>query len=206
MVVLPKENVQAFGAFRGSGGYGEAFEEAGHKQWGKAMQDDVTDATLWAVKLGFANKDKMCIYGGSYGGYAALMGVVKEPDLYKCAIGYVGVYDLPLEYDVGDIRQSKEGLNFIETTVGKEDDPDLIKYSPARHADKIKAGIFLVHGGQDERVPIEHYEAMSKALDKVGHPYEKMVADDEGHGFSKNENQYKLYGKMVDFLAKYLKP
>jgi dipeptidyl aminopeptidase/acylaminoacyl peptidase len=190
--------------FRGSGGYGEDFEKLGHFQWGKAMQDDVTDGTLWAVKQGFANKDKLCIYGGSYGGYAALMGVVKEPDLYKCAIGYVGVYDLPLENKVGDINDTKEGRYFLKTTRG-DNEAELIKYSPARHANKIKAGIFLVHGEMDQRVPIEHYEAMSEALDKVGHPYEKLVAVDEGHGFSENENQYELYGKMLTFLAKYLK-
>jgi dienelactone hydrolase len=191
--------------FRGSGGYGEAFEESGHLQWGKAMQDDLTDGTLWAVEQGYANKDKLCIYGGSYGGYAALMAVVKEPELYKCAIGYVGVYDLPLERDVGDIKSTVEGRHFLDTTRGKENDPDLVKYSPARQASKIKAGIFLIHGEQDNRVPIEHFEAMTEALDNAKHPYEKLVAQGEGHGFAENKNQYKLYGQMVEFLAKYLK-
>lgn len=190
--------------FRGSGGYGTDFEEAGHRQWGKIMQDDVTDGTLWAVKQGFADKDKMCIYGGSYGGYAALMGVVKEPDLYKCAIGYVGLYDLPLDLTIGDINETEEGRYFNKKTVG-DDTKELSKYSPAHHADKIKAGIFLVHGGQDERVPVEHLEVMAKALDKVGHPYEKMVIEGEGHGFAENDNQYKLYGKMLNFFDKYLK-
>ncbi|NQZ10592.1 MAG: S9 family peptidase, partial [Algicola sp.] len=191
--------------FRGSGGYGEQFEESGHLQWGKAMQDDLTDGVAWAVKNGYANKDKLCIYGGSYGGYAALMGVVKNPDLYKCAIGYIGVYDLNIMAEVGDIPETKEGIHFVETTIGKKDAPDTIKNSPSRNASKIKAGIFLVHGKQDNRAPMEHYEAMSEALDKIGKPYEKMIADGEGHGFSENENQYKLYGKMLTFLAKYLK-
>lgn len=191
--------------FRGSGGYGEEFEESGHLQWGQAMQDDLTDGIDWAVKQGYANKDKLCIYGASYGGYAALMGVVKDPDLYKCAIGYVGVYDLTIMDEVGDIPETKEGSHFVENTIGKEGDPNLVKYSPSHNASKIKAGIFLVHGKQDRRAPIEHYEAMTEALDKIGKPYEKMVADGEGHGFSENENQYKLYNKMLTFLAKYLK-
>ena len=190
--------------FRGSGGYGKAFEEAGHLQWGKAMQDDVTDGTLWAVKQGFADKDKLCIYGASYGGYAALWGVVKEPDLYKCAIGYVGVYDLPLENSVGDINDTREGRHFLETTRGT-DETELRKYSPVHNASKIKAGLFLVHGGEDERVPIEHYENMTEALDNLKYPYESMVMEGEGHGFAETENQYKLYNKMVRFLAKYLK-
>ncbi|MCJ8270060.1 MAG: prolyl oligopeptidase family serine peptidase, partial [Psychrosphaera sp.] len=191
--------------FRGSGGYGEEFEESGHLQWGKAMQDDLTDGTLWAVKQGYANKDKLCIYGASYGGYAAMMGVVKEPDLYKCAIGFVGLYDLNMWYDVGDVKDRAEGLHYIETAVGIKDSPDMAKYSPARHVDKIKAGIFLVHGKQDYRVPIEHFEVMTEALDKIGNPYEKMVALGEGHGFAETENQLKLYNQMLTFLAKYLK-
>lgn len=190
--------------FRGSGGYGEEFEESGYRQWGKAMQDDVTDGTLWAIKQGFANKDKICIYGASYGGYAALMGVVKEPDLYKCAIGYVGVYDLPLEDEVGDINDTAEGRHFLKETRG-DDMEDLIKHSPARHADKIKAGIFLVHGKMDERVPFEHFEAMAAALDKAGHPYESLVEVGEAHGFYSNKNRHTLYNKMLGFLKQYLK-
>ena len=91
--------------FRGSGNYGKRFEEAGYKQWGKAMQDDLTDATQWAISQGIADPDRICIYGASYGAYAAMMGVAREQDLYACAIGYVGVYDLPLMVKV-DTRGS----------------------------------------------------------------------------------------------------
>lgn len=127
----------------------------------------------------------------------------KEPDLYKCAIGYVGVYDLPMMFDEGDVRKRKEGVAFMEKTVGT--DMDVLKaYSPARHVDKIKAALFLVHGGEDFRVPIEHYEALSEALDKRGYPYESLVKESEQHGFYKNENQYELYGKMLKFLKKHI--
>src|SRR5690606_10651105 len=92
--------------FRGSGNYGRAFKQAGAQQWGRAMQDDVTDATLWAITQGHADPERICIYGASYGAYAALMGVVREPGLYRCAIGYVGVYDLPpmVKDDLGRSR------------------------------------------------------------------------------------------------------
>ena len=190
--------------FRGSGGYGEDFEEAGHKQWGLAMQDDVTDGTQWAIKNGFADKNRICIYGASYGGYAALMGAVKEPDLYKCTVGYVGVYDLPLDSKEGDINDSSEGRAFTAKTVGN-DISTLMASSPVHQAAKIKAAVMLIHGKLDERVPFEHYENMTEALDKVGHSYVSLVKKDEGHGFEKNKNQYELYTKLAKFLKKHLK-
>jgi len=189
--------------FRGSGGYGLSFEKAGYKQWGKAMQDDITDGTLWAIENEVADKDNICIYGASYGGYAALMGAVKEPDLYQCAIGYAGVYDLPLKYKKGDIRERQEGVSFIEQTVGT-DLNELKKYSPAYHVDKIKAALLLVHGEHDKRVPIEHYESLASALDKINYPYEAIIKKEEVHGFYNNENKIELYGHMLKFLAKHL--
>jgi len=189
--------------FRGSGGYGLSFEKAGYKQWGKAMQDDITDGTLWAIENEVADKDNICIYGASYGGYAALMGAVKEPDLYQCAIGYAGVYDLPLKYKKGDIQERQEGVSFIEQTVGT-DLNELKKYSPAYQVDKIKAALLLVHGEHDRRVPIEHYESLASSLDKINYPYEAIIKKEEVHGFYNNENKIELYGHMLKFLAKHL--
>jgi dipeptidyl aminopeptidase/acylaminoacyl peptidase len=107
--------------FRGSGGYGKQFRELGQKQWGLTMQDDLTDATQWAIREGIADRNRICIYGASYGGYASLMGVAKEPDLYKCAVGYVGVYDLNMLWGRGDISQSSFGKDFLADNLGKQD-------------------------------------------------------------------------------------
>jgi acylaminoacyl-peptidase len=189
--------------FRGSGGYGRNFENSGYKKWGREMQDDLTDATNWAVQTGLANKDRMCIYGASYGGYATMMGVVKEPDLYKCAIGYVGVYDLPMMFEEGDIPARKSGIAYLKEVLG-EDQADLEARSPAYNVDKIKAALFIVQGGKDIRVPIEQMYSLTNALDKRGYPYELMVKPKEGHGFYKEEHRLELYERMLTFLDKHI--
>lgn len=189
--------------FRGSGGYGRDFEQSGYKKWGLEMQDDLTDATNWAVQTGLANKDRMCIYGASYGGYASLMGVVKEPNLYKCAIGYVGVYDLPMMSEEGDIASSESGIDYLKTALG-EDQADLKARSPAYNVDKIKAALFIVQGGKDVRVPIEQMYSLTNQLDKRGYPYELMVKENEGHGFYKEEHRLELYQRMLTFLDKHI--
>ena len=118
--------------FRGSGGRGEDFQRAGWREWGGKMQNDVTDATRWAIEQGIADEDRICIYGGSYGGYAALMGVIKEPDLYQCAVGYVGVYDLPwFRSGDGSDFSSRQGMGrearasfdrFMSSAVGDDEE------------------------------------------------------------------------------------
>jgi dipeptidyl aminopeptidase/acylaminoacyl peptidase len=185
--------------YRGSGGYGADFLKSGYGQWGLAMQDDVTDATLWAVQQGYADPKRLCIYGASYGGYAALEGVVREPDLYRCAIGYVGVYDLGLMYRDGDIPRGLFGKRYLQMVLGT-DAADMRKRSPAANADRIKASLMLVAGGRDQRVPISQAEALRSALDARKHPYEWMLKDKEGHGFFRTENSIELYTKMVEFL------
>jgi dipeptidyl aminopeptidase/acylaminoacyl peptidase len=189
--------------FRGSGGYGRDFQYSGYRKWGLEMQDDLTDATHWAIESGVADAQRICIYGASYGGYATLMGVVKEPDLYKCAIGYVGVYSLPMMFEEGDIPSTQSGINYLQQALGT-DPTDLENRSPAYNVDKIKAALFLVHGGKDERVPIEQAEFLIKQLDKRNYPYELLVKDKEGHGFYKEEHRLELYQKMLLFLDKHI--
>jgi len=184
--------------FRGSGGYGKQFLKSGYKKWGREMQDDVTDATTWAINQGIIDKNRICIFGGSYGGYAALMGVIREPDLYKCAIGYVGVYSLPEMFESGDSPETETGRKFLKMVHG-EDIKDLQNRSPAFNVDKIKAKLFIAHGSDDVRVPMEQYEALTSALDKIGYPYESMVRD-EGHGYHKPKNRKDFYTKMAQFL------
>jgi len=191
--------------FRGSGGYGTDFEESGYGKWGREMQDDVTDATLWAVKQGLADRNRICIMGGSYGGYATLQGLVREPDLYKCGIGIAGVYSLPMMWEKGDMHSSRSqdySEVFLNKFIGK-DEATLKKYSPAYNVDKIKAGIFLIHGSNDVRVPIEHAELLEKNLDAIGKPYESLVRA-EGHGFTQEKNRIDQFHQVLKFLEKYI--
>jgi dipeptidyl aminopeptidase/acylaminoacyl peptidase len=189
--------------FRGSGGYGTAFEEAGHGEWGAKMQDDLTDATQWAIAQGLADPDRVCIHGVSYGGYAAMNAVVKEPGLYKCSIPDAGIYDFKAQWDNADSFVGRFGSDrkeaYIKQSIGSED--NMRERSPAYHVDKLKAELFIVHGGDDVRVPIINAEILERELQKVGKSYIKLYKDDEGHGFSKPENRVELYQKILDFLA-----
>ena len=185
--------------FRGSSGYGRAFTQAGAREWGGKMQDDVTDATQWAVGQGIADPARICIYGASYGGYAALEGVAKEPSLYKCAAGYVGVYDLPLMFSKGDTRELESGRNYMHDWIGEPS--ELGKVSPVNQAASIKVPVFLAAGGEDERAPIEHSERMEKALRAAGVPVETMFIRTEGHGFYTTEHQTAFYQKLLAFLS-----
>jgi dipeptidyl aminopeptidase/acylaminoacyl peptidase len=186
--------------FRGSGGFGLEFQEIGKGKWGTLMQDDLTDATNYLINQNIADPVRICIFGASYGGYAALMGATKEPDLYKCAIGYAGVYDLPMMFEKGNIAKYLiNGLAYLESAVGKDVD-DMKNRSPTFNVEKIKAEILLVHGAQDSQVPIEQAESLKKALDKIGKSYQWHEVNDEGHGFYSPENRKVVYGKILDFL------
>ncbi|GAA5005675.1 S9 family peptidase [Pseudoluteimonas lycopersici] len=186
--------------FRGSSGYGRAFTQAGAREWGGKMQDDITDATRWAIGQGIADRQRICIYGASYGAYAALEGVAKEPTLYKCAAGYVGVYDLPLMFSKGDTRELESGRNYMHDWIGEPSRLDAI--SPVNEAARIKVPVFLAAGGEDERAPIEHSERMEKALRDAGVPVETLYIRTEGHGFYTTEHQVQFYDKLLDFLGR----
>lgn len=193
--------------YRGSGNRGRDFMDLGRRQWGLKMQDDITDATRWAIDQGIADGERVCLFGGSYGGYAALAGIEKEPDLYKCAVGYVGVYDLPWfragdgsDSDRGGSEQRKLVDQWRSTYIG-DDDAALRAGSPVHNVANIKAELLLVHGSNDVRVPIGHFERLCKALDAIDKKYESMVKP-EGHGFYKIENRVELYTKMLAFFER----
>jgi dipeptidyl aminopeptidase/acylaminoacyl peptidase len=190
--------------FRGSGGFGESFIRLGWRQWGGTMQDDLTDATKWAIEQGIADPKRICIAGASYGAYAALMGVVKEPDLYQCAVGYVGVYDLTLMDRRGDISESESGLDFLKTVLGT-DDSALALVSPNKQASRIKAGVFLAAGKEDRRAPPVHTERMAEAIRAAGGQLDaSIIQEGEAHGFYKTENNVALYSKMLAFFDRYI--
>lgn len=192
--------------YRGSGGYGHDFVEAGWKQWGGAMQDDVTDATRWAIAQGIADPQRICIYGGSYGGYAALEGAVKVPDLYKCAIGYVGVYNLTLMYRGGsDAMQNLYGKDYVQRVLGT-DMTVLAQHSPIYQLDNLKARVMLIVGGRDTRVPPVQGMDMHIALLKRGIRHEWLYKPDEWHGFYDEKNIAGLFAKVDAFLGANIGP
>lgn len=184
--------------YRGSSGYGREHQFAGYKQWGLTMQDDLTDATRWAIAQGIADRSRICIFGASYGGYAALMGVAKEPDLYKCAVGQVGVYDLG-RVKSEDSLGNDYARRFFEQTMN---DGDLMLVSPNRLASKITVPVFLSAGHEDETAPVEHTEMMEAALKAAGVPVETLYFKTEGHGIYKREHRREFYGKLLMFLQK----
>ncbi|NOU51196.1 S9 family peptidase [Pseudoalteromonas sp. JBTF-M23] len=189
--------------FRGSGGYGEAFQSAGYQQWGGNIQHDIIDGVKYVVSQGYASKDNICIMGASFGGYSALQSAILEPDLFKCAIGVMGVYDLPLMFDEGDIALRQSGTNYLTQVLG-EDKNKLKAFSPSYNVAKLKAPMLIVHGGRDERAPIEQAESLIKALKGASHPYKYVLLDDEGHGFYKPKHRTQYYEAVMSFLDAHL--
>ena len=189
--------------FRGSGGYGRSFEHAGHKKWGAEIQYDIIDATKYVVAQGFADPNNICIMGASFGGYSALQSSIIEPDLFKCAIGVVGVYDLPLMFKEGDIAGRERGQRYLKQVLG-EDQQQLKAYSPVFNIDKLKAPVLVVHGGDDQRAPIEQAESLISSLKQANHPYEYMLLENEGHGFYKPKHRTEYYKRVLAFLQQHL--
>jgi dipeptidyl aminopeptidase/acylaminoacyl peptidase len=191
--------------YRGSTGYGRKFWEASFRQWGLAMQDDVTDGVEWLVKEGIADPKRVCIYGGSYGGYATLEGLVKTPDLYACGVDYVGVSNL-FTFMNTIPPYWKPFLGMMHEMVGdpEKDKERLAAASPALHADRIKAPLLIAQGARDPRVNKDESDQMVAALKARGIDVPYIVKDNEGHGFSNEENQFAFYDAMEAFLAKYL--
>ena len=192
--------------FRGSTGYGRKFWEASFKQWGKTMQDDVTDGVQWLIKEGIADPKRVAIYGGSYGGYTTLAGVTFTPDLYAAAVSYVGVSNL-FTFMSTIPPYWKPFLEMLHEMVGdpEKDKALLASASPVMHADKIKTPLFIAQGAKDPRVNKDESDQMVEALRKRGVVVEYMVKDNEGHGFANEENRFDFYEAMEKFLAKHIK-
>jgi dipeptidyl aminopeptidase/acylaminoacyl peptidase len=192
--------------YRGSTGYGKKFWEASFKEWGKKMQDDITDGVEYLKKEGIADPERIAIYGGSYGGYATLAGITFTPDLYACAVDYVGVSNL-FTFMNTIPPYWKPYIEQFHEMVGdpKKDSALVAEASPALHADQIKVPLFIAQGANDPRVNKAESDQMVEALKKRGVDVEYMVKNDEGHGFRNQDNQYDFYGAMEKFFEKYLK-
>lgn len=187
--------------YRGSGGYGKRFEKIGYKRWGLEMQDDISDGVQWAIDQGIADSEHVCIYGASYGGYATMAGITLTPELYRCAVNYVGVWDLKMLYEQNGRWVERMDRWFKNHVIDpKEDIDQLEKTSPKFHIDKIKAPLFIVHGRRDYNVRIEQAETLMDALDKKDIPYEVLIKKEEGHGFVLEENRIELYSRMKTFF------
>ncbi len=191
--------------FRGSTGYGRRFFEASFKKWGREMQDDVTDGTQWLIDKGIADSSRIAIYGGSYGGYATLMGLVKEPQMYAAGVDYVGVSNM-FTFMKTIPPYWEPMLEMMYEMVGdvEKDSAMLREVSPVFHVDKIKAPLFIAQGKNDPRVNVDESDQMVKAMKDKGIKVEYLVKNNEGHGFRNEENKFDFYRAMEKFLNKQL--
>ena len=196
--------------FRGSTGYGRNHVKMANGEWGRKMQDDVTDSVNWAVEQGIADPDNVCIYGASYGGYAVMAGITKTPKMYKCAVNYVGVTDMGLLFSkmpkVWEIWEEQQKIEIGDYDNDKE---YLDAVSPINLVDRIETPLYIVHGVRDWRVPIQHAQKLRRELEKngkvEGEDFWWMVKTDEGHGFYKEANKMELYSELEEFFGRYLK-
>ena len=191
--------------FRGSTGYGREFWEKSFKQWGKTMQDDISDGVKWLIDEGIADPKRVAIYGGSYGGYATLAGLAFSPELYSCGVDYVGVSNLfTFQKSIPPYWEPYKEMLYEMVGHPEKDSLLLRDASPVFHVDNIKAPLLIAQGLNDPRVNKAESDQMVEALKKKGIDVPYMVKDNEGHGFRNEENRFDFYGAMEQFFLKYL--
>ncbi len=191
--------------YRGSGGYGVKFQQAGYHEWGGKMQDDLTDAVKWAVAQGITTADQVAIYGASYGGYATLAGLTFTPELYRCGINYVGPSDLLLQISDYKISRDSFARLFASQRVG-DGNAFLRDRSPVNFVDRIRVPLLNAYGYNDPRVDIKQWEVLEPKLKKFQKSYEILIEKNEGHGFRNESNRIAFYRKVEEFLGRYLSP
>lgn len=187
--------------YRGSSGRGDAFMRSGYKHFGDRIQQDLIDGVQWTIDQGYADPKRICVYGGSFGGYSALMEPILAPHLFKCAIDYAGVSDWTIVMK-HDTRDSKAASVFFADAIGDKDAARAI--SPLYQLDKFNVPVLIAHGKDDERVPYRNATALRRALDRAGKPYVWLSKAREGHGFYSEKDRTELLQQMQDFLGKYL--
>jgi dipeptidyl aminopeptidase/acylaminoacyl peptidase len=192
--------------FRGSLGYGTAHLKASYKQWGDSMIDDMIAGVEWAVKEGYADKNRLAVYGASYGGYATLMSLVKRPDLFKWGINYVGVSDMFVHQDTQPAQRFGDfGARLAKIINGdqKTDREMFERTSPTRQVSKIQAPVFHAYGGEDVNVDIENGRVIRAAFDRAGKTQEWMFVADEAHGYRLDKNVFEYYKRFDAFMKKH---
>jgi dipeptidyl aminopeptidase/acylaminoacyl peptidase len=195
--------------FRGGTGFGAKHHQAGWKQWGQAMQDDVADTVAWAARQGLIDPARVCIAGASYGGYATLMGLVRHPELYRCGAAWVAATEPSLLFTSSwESDVSADGRRyFLPVILGDPvaDAEMLRRFSPVQQAARIKAPVLMAFGFDDRRVPLEHGTRMRAALRAAGQEPEYVVYEGEGHGWLRLENQLDFARRLEGFLGRNLK-
>jgi dipeptidyl aminopeptidase/acylaminoacyl peptidase len=193
--------------YRGSGGYGREFINKGRHQWGRAMQDDLTDAVKWAIEQGIADPKRVAIYGASYGGYATLAGVTLTPDLYACGVNYVGAADLEITFKQRgeDAWRDSNEFSYQREWVGPTREYRDAT-SPLKFVSQIKVPTLHAYGAEDPRVKIDHWSRLEPLLKRYGKDYQAIVEGQQGHGFRDQEASKSFYGVLATFLAKHLSP
>lgn len=184
--------------YRGSGGRGPDFEDAGLRHFGDRIQQDLLDGLRWAVEQGYADGARVCVYGASFGGYASLLLPILSPGTFRCAIDYAGVSDWTIEFRSSDTSHSALGRGYLAEALGDEAAARAI--SPLYRLDAFSVPVLIVHGEADERVPVRNARALRAALEKSGKPFEWLVKPKEGHGFYSEANRAELYRRMQQFL------
>jgi dipeptidyl aminopeptidase/acylaminoacyl peptidase len=190
--------------FRITPGFGGRIYYSGFGTLGRQMLDDHEDAARWAVDQGFADPQRICISGGSYGGYATLMALAKFPNVFRCGIAGLMVSDVKqlVTSPAGDIAYNKLAVTFFNTAVGAKSPSEYPnEISPIHWASRIKQPLLVYAGADDIRTPLEQTNAMVSALERAGNPPKKVIIKpEEGHGFGKVENNVELYNAIIEFL------
>ncbi len=189
--------------FRGSGGYGDRFEKLGEGQIGRKMQDDLDDAMDWAVAQGFANPERVCVVGGSYGGFAALWSVIRNPERYRCAASWAGVtdFDAQLKYD-RDFLERRVRKRWQAQVEGDLSTMRLSEISPTKQIARLTRPVLLAHGTRDARVPFDQFELFRDAAKKHGKPIDTLVLEGQGHSFDNAGSEQAWYDALLAFLQK----
>jgi dipeptidyl aminopeptidase/acylaminoacyl peptidase len=189
--------------YRGSPGYGSAFQAAGFGEWGGLIESDIIDATHWAIDKGRADAHRIAIMGTSFGAYAAMENAILAPGLYRCAIGISGVYDLPLLYATGDVQERSLGLAYLHTAIG-DDRAKLEAISPLHNVARLRVPVLLAHGGLDARTPVIHARRLRDALAAQGNEVVYIEEPREAHDFNDPTHRSALFTRILAFLATHL--
>ena len=189
--------------YRGSAGYGKAFQEASRRQWGNAVQRDIIAGTRWAILNKMAISGHICIMGVSFGAYSAVQSAILAPDLYRCAVAASGIYDLSLLSSSRYYGRMYNSKDYFAKQIGT-DKNELRRYSPVDNVQRLQVPLFIVHGEKDFVAPFKHAKELKAALDKYGKTYQWMVKRHEGHGFYDNQDEVDYLKAAIKFMRGYI--